>query len=65
MKKWQCVVCGFIYDEAVGMPWDGVPAGTKWADVPCRLGVPGLRRRQGRFRNAGSVNGQVTAIQLQ
>lgn len=34
MKKWQCVVCGFIYDEAVGMPWDGIPAGTKWDDVP-------------------------------
>lgn len=34
MKKWQCIVCGFIYDEAVGMPWDGVPAGTKWDDVP-------------------------------
>jgi rubredoxin len=34
MKKWQCIVCGFIYDEAVGMPWDGVPAGTKWEDVP-------------------------------
>ena len=32
MKKWQCIVCGFIYDEAVGMPWDGVPA--TWADVP-------------------------------
>ena len=34
MKKWQCIVCGFIYDEAVGMPCDGVPAGTKWDDVP-------------------------------
>ena len=34
MKKWQCIVCGFIYDEAVGMPWDRVPAGTTWADVP-------------------------------
>ena len=34
MKKYQCTVCGFIYDEATGMPWDGVPAGTLWADVP-------------------------------
>lgn len=34
MKKWQCVVCGFIYDEATGMPWDGIPAGTKWDDIP-------------------------------
>lgn len=34
MKKYQCVVCGFFYDEATGMPWDGVPPGTAWADVP-------------------------------
>jgi len=34
MKKWQCVVCGFEYDEAVGMPDDGIPAGTSWEKVP-------------------------------
>ena len=34
MKKWQCVICDFIYDEAVGMPAEGIPAGTKWKDVP-------------------------------
>ena len=34
MKKWQCVVCGFIYDEAVGMPDDGIAAGTRWVDIP-------------------------------
>lgn len=34
MKKWQCVVCGYIYDEAVGMPEDGIQAGTRWEDIP-------------------------------
>lgn len=34
MKKFQCVVCGFIYDEAVGLPDDGIAAGTAWADIP-------------------------------
>ncbi|MGE4239150.1 rubredoxin [Ramlibacter sp.] len=29
----MCVVCGFIYDEATGMPEDGIAAGTRWADV--------------------------------
>ncbi|MCR7118587.1 rubredoxin, partial [Pseudomonas aeruginosa] len=23
MRKWQCVVCGFIYDEALGLPEEG------------------------------------------
>ncbi|ANB02381.1 rubredoxin [Ectothiorhodospira sp. BSL-9] len=34
MKKYQCVICGFIYDEAEGVPDDGIPPGTVWADVP-------------------------------
>lgn len=32
--KWMCVVCGYIYDEAVGVPEEGIPPGTRWADVP-------------------------------
>ena len=34
MKTYQCIVCGFIYDESQGWPQDGIPAGTKWEDVP-------------------------------
>jgi len=33
-KVWKCVLCGFSYDEAAGMPTDGIPPGTRWADVP-------------------------------
>jgi rubredoxin len=31
--KYECV-CGYVYDEAMGDPENGIPAGTKWADVP-------------------------------
>ncbi|MBT8769340.1 rubredoxin [Metapseudomonas boanensis] len=34
MKTWICVVCGLIYDETKGWPEEGIPAGTRWADVP-------------------------------
>lgn len=34
MRKWQCLVCGFIYDEAAGLPDEGIAPGTAWADVP-------------------------------
>lgn len=34
MAKYVCTVCGYVYDEAAGSPENGVPAGTKWADVP-------------------------------
>lgn len=33
-KTWLCVVCGLIYDEALGWPQDGIVAGTRWGDVP-------------------------------
>lgn len=34
MKRWQCSVCGFVYDEAEGLPEAGIAAGTRWADIP-------------------------------
>ena len=33
-RKFMCVVCGFIYDEAEGLPDEGIAPGTRWADVP-------------------------------
>jgi rubredoxin len=33
-KVWQCIVCGYVYDEAAGDPEHGIAAGTRWADVP-------------------------------
>jgi rubredoxin len=34
LRKWMCVVCGFIYDEALGLPDEGIEPGTRWEDVP-------------------------------
>ena len=33
-RKYECVICGFIYDEAEGLPDDGIPPGTRWEDIP-------------------------------
>ena len=33
-KKFLCVICGFIYNEAEGWPEDGIEAGTLWENVP-------------------------------
>lgn len=32
-ERWQCTVCGFFYDEALGLPDEGIAPGTRWADV--------------------------------
>lgn len=34
MKKWECTVCGYVYDPAVGDPENGVPAGTPFEELP-------------------------------
>jgi rubredoxin len=34
MKKWRCLVCDFEYDEAKGLPEEGIKPGTKWEDIP-------------------------------
>lgn len=33
-KKYKCKTCGHIYDEAKGEPKHGIPAGTRWEDLP-------------------------------
>lgn len=34
MRKWQCVMCGWVYDEEKGDEESGLAPGTRWEDVP-------------------------------
>jgi len=34
MEKWECTVCGYIYDPAKGDPDNGVAPGTRFEDIP-------------------------------
>ena len=40
MKKFQCNICGFIYDESIGDPEHGIKAGTRWGDIPENWACP-------------------------
>ena len=44
MAKYRCSVCGFVYDEADGIPEAGIAAGTKWEDLPMIGPVPYVSR---------------------
>lgn len=33
-RKFLCVVCDYIYDEAKGDPDSGLAPGTRWEDIP-------------------------------
>jgi rubredoxin len=39
-KRYMCLLCGFIYDEAKGWPDDGILPGTRWDDVPLSWQCP-------------------------
>jgi len=34
MDKWQCIICGYIYDPAVGDPDNGISPGTPFEQLP-------------------------------
>jgi len=34
VARYECQVCGYVYDEDVGDPDNGVPPGTKWEELP-------------------------------
>lgn len=50
LKVLECKVCGFIYDEALGMPEEGIPPGTRWADIPDDWRCPDCNIRKAMFK---------------
>jgi len=34
MRVFECIICGFRYDESAGLPEAGIPPLTRWDDVP-------------------------------
>lgn len=40
MNKYECIVCGFIYDKAVGLPDDGIAPGTRLEEIPSDWACP-------------------------
>ena len=34
MKRYVCIVCGYVYDPKLGDPEHGIKPGTEFADLP-------------------------------
>jgi rubredoxin len=49
MKKYMCLICGWLYDEEQGAPDEGIPAGTRWEDVPPNWTCPECGARKEDF----------------
>ena len=33
-KKWECVACGYVYDEELGDEEENLAPGTRFEDIP-------------------------------
>jgi rubredoxin len=40
MQKWECSVCGYIYDPEIGDPDSGVEPGTSFESLPADWTCP-------------------------
>jgi rubredoxin len=48
-KTWMCLICGWIYDEAEGLPDEGIAPGTRWEDIPMNWTCPECGARKEDF----------------
>jgi rubredoxin len=39
-RKFNCVICNHVYDEAAGDPDSGIAPGTRWEDIPAGWACP-------------------------
>ena len=49
LQTWMCLICGWMYDEAAGLPDDGILPGTRWHDVPMNWTCPECGARKEDF----------------
>ena len=63
MKKYVCVVCGWVYDPEVGDPEGGIAPGTAFEDIPddwvcplCGVGKDDFQVQEDQFRFISSIS---------
>ena len=50
--KYVCSICGYVYDPAVGDPEHGIPAGTRFEDLPEDWKCPRCKQGKDKFNKA-------------
>lgn len=63
MKKYVCIICGYIYDEAAGIPEKGIAPGTRWEDLPDDWSCPlcGASKSEFKEQTSGETKQDVKA----
>ncbi len=50
MKKYQCQMCGYIYDPEKGDPKNNIPPGTPFENLPADWTCPSCGAPKGAFK---------------
>jgi rubredoxin len=58
--KYVCSVCGFVYDEAKGIPEAGIAQGTKWEELPEDWICPLCGATKDEFEKQGELAASTT-----
>ena len=53
-KSYHCTLCSFVYDEAAGLPEEGIAPGTRWEDVPANWTCPDCAADKSGFERVDS-----------
>ncbi|MEG2857911.1 MAG: rubredoxin, partial [Clostridia bacterium] len=64
MKKYVCSVCGYVYDEARGIPEAGIKAGTKWSELPEDWVCPLCGASKAAFKEVGGDTPPAKQVQV-
>ena len=62
MKAYTCSVCGYVYDEAKGIPNANIAPGTKWEDIPEDWVCPLCGAGKEAFKEVQAQNSVDTSI---
>ncbi len=62
MRQFICTICGYVYDEAIGDPDNGIEPGTKWEDVPEDWNCPWCGAAKDDFEEEGAGVAPMTQV---
>jgi len=55
MAEYVCMICGYVYNEALGRPEDGIAPGTSWQSLPDDWVCPICGATKAEFEKQGEV----------
>ena len=55
MAEYVCMICGYVYNEALGRPDDGIAPGTSWQSLPDDWVCPICGATKAEFEKQGEV----------